>query len=80
MKKCKNMSTKQESVFDAAFKTWPFSCNFKFASKNDRVTAVTCKYCQLDVSPIVTNCCKELHLKYGKIPRYVFENFTMHRY
>ena len=68
------MSTRQESVSDATFKTWPFSCNFKFAGKNDQVTIVTCKYCPLVVSPIVTYCCKELHLIYGKIPRSVFEN------
>ena len=77
----KNVKTslqKQESVSDAAFKTCPFSCNFKFASKNDRVNAVTCKYSPLDVSPSVTNCSKELHLKYDKVPRSVFENFTMH--
>ena len=67
----KNVKTclqNKKVYLDAAFKTRPFSCNFKFASKNDRVTAVTCKYCPLVVSPIVTNCCKELHLKCGKIP------------
>ena len=78
MKKCKNMSTKQESVSDATLKAWPFSSDFNFASKDDQVMAVTCKYCPLIISPIVTNCCKELHLKYGKIPRSVFENFVMH--
>ena len=35
-----------------------------------------------DGSPLqlsgVTNCCKELHLKYGRVPGSVFENFTMH--
>ena len=72
------MSTKQESVSDAAFKAWSFSSDFNFASQDDRVTAVTCKHCLLVVSPIVTNCCKELDLKYGTIPRSVFENFTMH--
>ena len=71
------MSRKQETVSDTTFKTWPFSCNLKFVSKNDRVTAVTFRHCPLDVSPIVTNCCKELYLKYGKIPRSVFENFTI---
>ena len=70
------MSTKQESVSDAAFKTWPFLSDFNFASKDYRVMAATCKYCPLVVSPTITNCCKELHLKYGKIPRSVFENYT----
>ena len=32
-KKCKNVSLKQESVSDAAFKIWPFSSNFNFAYK-----------------------------------------------
>ena len=72
------MSAKQESVSDAAFKAWPFSSNFNFANKDNRVTGVKCKHCPLVVSPIVTNCCEELHLKYGKIPRSVFENFAMH--
>ena len=67
------MSIKQESVSDATFKTWPFSSDFNFASKDDRVTTATYQYCPLVVSPTVTNCCKELHLKYGKI-----ENFAMH--
>ena len=71
------MSAKQESVSDATLKAWPFSSDFNFASKDDQVTAVTCKYCSLVVSPIVTNCCKELHFKYGKIPRSFFENFVM---
>ena len=56
------MSTKQESVSDAAFKIWLFSSDFNFASKDDWVTAATYKYCPLVVSPTVTNCCKELHL------------------
>ena len=72
------MSAKQESVSDAAFKTWLFSSHFNFASKDDRVTTATCKYCLLVVSPTVTNCCKELHLKYGKHSRSIFDNFTMH--
>ena len=29
------MSTKQGSVSDAAFKIWPFSFDFNFASKDD---------------------------------------------
>ena len=28
------MSTKQESVFDTAFKAWPFSSDFNFAFKD----------------------------------------------
>ena len=66
-KKCKNMSTKQESVSMLPSKYGHFH----------RVTAATCKYCPLVVSPTVTNCCKELHLRCGKIPRSVFENFAM---
>ena len=70
-KKCKNMSAKQVSVSDTAFKTWPFLSNFNFASKDDRITAATCKYCPLVANPTVTNCYNELHLKHGKIPRSV---------
>ena len=44
-KKCENMSTKQESASDAAFKVWPFSSDFNFATKDGRVTAAICKYC-----------------------------------
>ena len=79
MKKCKNMSTKQESVTDATFKGWPVSSDFNFTSKDDRVTAATCKYCPLVASPTVTNCCHRLHLKHGKILRSAFENFAMHK-
>ena len=49
-----------------AFKAWPFSSDFNFASKDDRVTAVTCKHCPLVVSPIVTNCCKSSILNMAK--------------
>ena len=34
LKKRKNMSTKKESISDAAFKAWPFSSDFKFAFKD----------------------------------------------
>ena len=44
VKKFKNISAKQESVSDAAFKAWPFSSNFNFAFKDGRVTTATCKY------------------------------------
>ena len=26
----------------------------------------------------ITNCCKELHLKYDRVPESVFENFAIH--
>ena len=72
-KKCKNVSTKQEMVSDAAFKAWPFSPDFYFAFKYGRVTTAICKYyCPLVVSPTITNCCKELHLKCGRAPRFIF--------
>ena len=75
----KKMSTKQEIVSDAAFKAWPFSSDFNFTCKDCRVTAATCKYyCLLVVNPAITNCCKELHLKCGRVPRSVFENVAMH--
>ena len=65
LKKCKNISTKQEIVSDAAFKTWPFSSDFNFACKDGRVTAATYNYyCSLVVNPTITNCCKEFHLKW----------------
>ena len=79
-KKCKCMSAKQEHMSDAAFKTWSFSYNFNFACKDGQVTAATCKYyCQLFVSPIITNCCKKHNLKCGRVPRSIFENITVHQ-
>ena len=78
-KKSKNMSTKQEIVYDAAFKAWPFSSDFNFSCKDGRVTTATCKYyCPLAISPTVTNYCEELHLKYSRVSRPVFENVAMH--
>ena len=73
------MSTKQESVSNAAFKEWPISPDFSFAFKDGRVTASTCKYyCPLVVSRTITNCCKEFHLKCGRVPRSVIENAATH--
>ena len=73
------MSTKQESLSDATFKAWPFSADFNFAFKDGLVSPATYKYyCPLDVSPTITNCCKELHLKCGRVPRSVFENVAMY--
>ena len=77
-KKHKNMSTKQEIVCDTAFKAWPFSSNFNFACKDGWVTTVACKYNHaLVISPTITNCCKELHFKCGRVPRSIFENVAM---
>ena len=77
-KKCKNMSTKQENLSDGAFKG-SFSSDFNLACKDGRVTPAKCQYhCPLVVSPTVTNCCKELHLKCDSVPRSVFENVAMH--
>ena len=73
-KKCKNTSTKQESVSDAAFKAWPFSSDFNFVFKDGQVTAAKCKYyCPLVVSPTITNCFKEFHLKCRRVPRSISE-------
>ena len=56
------MSTKQEIVSDASFKSWPFSSDLNFAFEYGLVTAKTCKYyCPLVVNPTITNCSKELH-------------------
>ena len=71
------MSTKQDSISDAKFKAWLFSSNFNFATKDGRVTAATCDYCPLVVGPTINSFCKEIHLKYSKIPRFVFQNFAM---
>ena len=61
LKKCKNMSTKQETVSDAAFKACPLSFDFNFVCKDGQVTSAKCKYyCPLVVNPMITNCCKEL--------------------
>ena len=62
------MATKQKSVSDAVFKAWPFSSDNNIAIKDGQVTAATCKYCPLVVSPTVTNYGKGLHLKYSRIP------------
>ena len=73
------MSTKQEVVSDATFKTWPFSSSFNFACKYGRVTIATRKYyCLLVVDPAITNCCKELHVIWGRVPWSVFENVAIH--
>ena len=51
-----------------------------FACKDGQVTAATCKYyCPLVLNPTITNCCKEFHLKCGKVPKSVFENLAMHK-
>ena len=72
------MSTKPEIVSDAPFKAWPFSSDFHFACKDGRVTAATCKYYYpMVVKPTITHCCKELHLKCGRVPRSLFENVAM---
>ena len=73
------MFAKQKNEFDTAFKALPFSFDFSCAYKDGQVTAATCKYyCQLFVSPIITNCCKELHLICDRVPRSVFENIAVH--
>ena len=73
------MSRKQENVSDAAFKPWSFSSYFNFACKDDRFNTATGKYyCQLFVSPTITNRCKEFHLKYDRVPRSVYGNIAMH--
>ena len=55
LRKCKNMSTKQEIASDATFKAWPFSSNFNFACKNSEITTATCKYyCLLVVNLTIT--------------------------
>ena len=44
------------------------------------ITATCIYYCPLVVSPTtITNCCRELHPKFGWVPRSVFENITMHK-
>ena len=78
-KKCKNRSTEQEIVSDATFKAWSFSSDFNFVCKDDRVNTATCKYyCPFIVNPTINNCWKELHLKYGRVFRSVFENAAIH--
>ena len=50
-KKCKNMSTEQEMVSNAAFKAWPYSSDFNFVCKDGPVTVARCKY----YCPLVVN-------------------------
>ena len=65
---CKNMSTKQEILSDATFKAWLFSSDFDFSCKDGQGTAATWKYYSpLVANPTITNCCKELHLKCGRV-------------
>ena len=72
------MSTKQEIVSDATFTEWLFSSDFSFTCKDGRVAAATCKYyCLLIVNPGIANCYKELHLKCGRVPGFVFEIVAM---
>ena len=74
-----NWCFQKNVVSDAAFKACPFSSDFNFTCKDGRVTIATCKYyCLLVVNLAITNCCKELHLKFGRVPRSVFKNVTMH--
>ena len=69
----------KKSYLTPPFKAWPFPSDFNFACKDGQVTTATCKYyCPLVASPTITNCCKNLHLKYGRVPRSVFENVAMH--
>ena len=78
-KNLKNKSSKPEIVSDATFKTWPFSSNFNFTSKDGRVTAGTCKYyCPLVLNRTITNYCKVLYLKSGGASGSAFESFTMY--
>ena len=66
---------------------WRFQKNVKTCPQNKKdvfkggsVTAATCKYyCPLFVSPPMTHCCQELHLKCGRVPKSVFENVAMHK-
>ena len=72
------MFTKQKNVYDVAFNAWPFSSDFNFVHKDGRFNTATCKYyCQLFISPTITNSCKNLHLKCDRVPRSIFENIAM---
>ena len=74
------MSIKQESLSDAVLKAWPFSSDFNFICKDDGVNAAICKhYCPLVVNPHINNCCKDLHLKYGRVPSSVYENIAINK-
>ena len=81
-KKCKNISAKHKSVSGNTFKAWSFPSAFNFTCKDGWVThqhANTVYWLQapLQVS-IITNCCKELHLKCDRFTGSAFEKFTMH--
>ena len=53
---------------------WLFSSDLILPVKMVELTAATCKYCcPLIVSPTITNCCKGLHLKCGRVPRSVLK-------
>ena len=79
-KKMQKHICKQEIISDATFKAWPFSSDFNFICKDGRDTAAICEhYCPLVVNPAITNCCKELHLEYGRVRKSVFENVAMHK-
>ena len=55
------------------------SSSFHFTCKGGQVIAATCKYYYpLVVDLTITNCCKELQLKCGRVPRSVFENVAVH--
>ena len=62
------MPTKQEMISDLAFKAWPFSYDFNFACKDGWVNTTTCKYYfPFVANSTITNCCKELCLKCGRV-------------
>ena len=73
------MSTKQEIIPDT-IKSRLLSSDFAFACKDGPVTTATWKYCcLLDVNPTITNRCKELTLKCGRVPRSISGNVAMYK-
>ena len=71
------MPTKQEMISDLAFKAWPFSYDFNFACKDGWVNTTTCKYYfPFVANSTITNCCKELCLKCGRVPRSLLSIFS----
>ena len=77
-KNVKKCLQNKKSCSIPAFEAWRFSPNFNFTCKDGRVATATCKnYCLLVVNAVITNFCKELHLKCGGVPWFIFEIVAM---
>ena len=77
MKKCKNISTKNENVSDATCKAWPFSSDCKFARTDGPVTAdITVHWLQALPLPVVGKSSIVNVIEFLELS---FKNLAMHK-